>query len=267
MPNHNDSSIGAVIINNHLRINVKPKSRQGKASRGADNEHYIVEQVNNIIKEIGNPDGITLLFKGKKHKNKFKDIVKVEHSGTRTKGRKKADILLINKDNKKYPISLKKDNYEMIESSDTYYKKKARSKLDTLIKSKKVKLKKFKEKTGRRGKYTIYKVSPNFAIRATPQEKKETIFGSDIIREKGIMVVRTFTKNDFNYDGEDNILTITCTGSISKPSQVGNVWFLIRNDVTRNASSEYPQNKDDMPAGIRILAVIDSRVGGNVLKT
>ena len=25
MPNHNDSSIGAVIINNHLRINVKPK--------------------------------------------------------------------------------------------------------------------------------------------------------------------------------------------------------------------------------------------------
>ena len=265
MPNHNDSSIGAVIINN-LRINVKPKSRQGSGSAGVENEHYLVKQINDMIEEIGTPSGISILFKGK-HKKQFDNIVEAKQVGADTKGRKKADIILIDKNKKKYPISLKKDNYDILESSDTYYKKKARRKLDKLIKSGKVKLKTLKEKTGKRGKYTVYKIEPNFAMRATPQEKKDVLFGSDILAGKGCIVIRTFREGDFTYDGEDNRLTITCTDSISEPSQTGTVWFLVRNDSTRNKSSKYPKNKDDMPAGIRILANTESRISRNVLRT
>jgi len=257
--NHSDSSIGAVIINK-MRINAKPKSRQGTGSAGVENEHFCVDQINDMIKEIGNPEGISVQFKqkGSSRRKTYKNIISVKQVGGDTKGRKKADILITNKSGINYPISIKKDGYEMLESADSYYTAKARKKFDKLMKEGKVKLEFLKEKSGRRGKYNVWKVVPNFAIKATPQEKKDVMFGSDIITKKGAIVVRTFRGKDFEYNGKKNLLVINCTEVISNISHTKTVWFLVRNDETRNASSNYPKSKE-IPAGIRVVAYIDGK--------
>ena len=259
MDNHNDSSIGAVLINN-MRINVKPLKRQGSGSAGVENEHFCVDTINDMVKEIGNPEGIRVQFKqqGSSRRKTYKNIVSVKQVGGDTKGRKKADILVTNKSGISYPISIKKDGYEMLESADSYYTGKARKKFDRLMKEGKVELEFLKEKRGRQGKYNVWKVAPNFAIKATPQEKKDVVFGSDIITKKGAVVVRTFRGSDFKYDGKKNLLVINCTEVIYEMSHAKAVWFLVRNDETRNASSRYPKSRE-IPAGIRVIAYIDGK--------
>lgn len=267
IPNHRDSSIGAVIINK-LRINVKPKSRQGAGSAGVENEHFVVNSINDMVKEIGNPTGIRVQFKqdrGNRRKT-YKNIVKAIQVGGDTKGRKKADFVLVNNRGIKYPISLKKDNYDILESADKYYGKKARKRIDKLVKSGKIAIEFFKHGTSSRGKYAIYKVVPNFAVQATPQEKKDVIFGSDILKQKGAVVVRTFRQSDFSYDGEDNLLTIKISHLIAEMSHAGRVWFLVRNDSGRNVTSKYPKDKEDLPAGVRVLANTEDRIGRKVLR-
>lgn len=265
--NHSDSSIGAVIINK-MRINVKPKSKQGSGSAGVENEHFIVNSINDIVKDIGNPDGIRVRFKQDKgsRKKTYKNIVKAIQVGADTKGRKKADIQLINNRGIKYPISLKKDNYDMLESADSYYRAKARKKMNKLVKSGKVEIVFLKKKTGRRGKYDVFQVKPNFAVQANAAEKKDVIFGSDILSGKGAVIVRTFRQTDFSYDGKDNLLTIKSSHVIAEMSHTGRVWFLVRNDSTRNATSTYPRCIDCIPAGTRIIANNESRIGRNVLR-
>ena len=263
---HADSSIGAVIINN-LRINVKPLKRQGAGSAGVENEHFCVSTINNMIAEIGNPDGIRVQFKqtGSSRRKTYKNIVSASSVGTDTKGRKKADILVTNKSGVSYPISLKKDNYDILESADSYYNAKARKKLDKLLKDGKVELEWLKDITGR-GKTHVWKIAPNFAIRATPQEKRDVMFGSDIITGKGAIVVRTFRNSDFEYTGGENLLRINCTEVISEMSHAKTVWFLVRNDSSRNKGSRYPDAVTDLPAGIRVLANTEDRISRNVLR-
>jgi len=264
-PDHRDSSIGAVIINK-MRINVKPLSKQGSSSAGVENETYIVDQINNIIKDVGNPKGIRVQFKKGTRKKTYKNIVKCLRVGADTKGRKKADIALVNKTGKKYPLSLKKDNYDILESADSYYRDKARKKIDKLVKSGKVAIEFFKYKNRASGRYAVYKIVPNFAIRATSKEMRDVIFGSDILRDKGAVLVRTFAASDFSYDGKSNLLTITVSDLIAEMIHAKSVWFLVRNDSGRNVSSKYPDNPNDMPAGIRVLANTEDRIGGNVLR-
>jgi hypothetical protein len=265
--NHSDSSIGAVIINK-MRINVKPKSKQGSGSAGVENEHFIVNSINDMIEDIGNPDGIRIRFNQDKgsRKKTYKNIVKAKQVGADTKGRKKADIQLINNRGIKYPISLKKDNYDMLESADSYFKAKARKTINRLIKQGKVALVFLKKKTGRRGKYDVFQVKPNFAIQANAAEKRDVIFGSDILSGKGAVIVRTFRQTDFSYDGKDNMLNIKSSHVIAEMAHTGRVWFLVRNDSTRNATSTYPRCIDCMPAGTRIIANNESRIGRTILR-
>ena len=264
---HGDSSIGAVIINN-LRINVKPAKRQGTASAGVENEHMCVNSINDIIEEAGEPNGIRVQFKqtGSSRRKTYKNIVKAESVGGDTAGRKKADINLINTAGIKYPVSLKKDNYDILESADSYYSAKARKKLDKLIDNGKVQLDWLKEGSGRGGKYDVWKINPNFAVRATPKEKKDVTFGNDILAGKGAVVVRTFRKSDFDYDGGDNLLRIDCSEVIYEVAHMKQVWFLVRNDSSRNKGSQYPDNPTDLPAGIRVLANTEDRISRNVVR-
>ena len=92
------------------------------------------------------------------------------------------------------------------------------------------------------------------------------MFGSDIITGKGAIVVRTFRNSDFEYTGGENLLRINCTEVISEMSHAKTVWFLVRNDSSRNKGSRYPDAVTDLPAGIRVLANTEDRISRNVLR-
>jgi hypothetical protein len=243
-----ESSIGKVIVENYS-ILAKPANRQGTSSAGVENEVYVVDQINNMIK---NSDGVLdgLIFQAKRKTFKISNVVSADRVGADTANRKKADFI-VNTKNKTIPFSLKKDDAEMWESADSYYGEKAKEKVDKLALEKKIELKKIPNSGD------VMTIDPNVAIKATEQEKKEVIFGSDLLG-KGAVLTRTFTKSDFNMKG--GVLTINVSTIIEDLNDVPDdyePYFLIRNDKTRKSPSLYP--------GLRVLAVYKTRINKNVL--
>lgn len=101
-----------------------------------------------------------------------------------------------------------------------------------------------------------YTITPNFAVRATDEETKNVVFGSDIYGN-GAVITRTFKSDDFQIN--ENILKITCSDIIEDMSDIPDekrVWFLVRNDKTRAG----------VIRGIRVLAVYEKRINPSVLR-
>ena len=244
------SSIGMVHLNN-FSILAKPKNRQGARSAGIENEMIIIKQINEMIEQAHSPIDIVFKIKGKTKTCKYSNITECVEMGRDTSGRKKADIVLVDTNKKKYGISLKKDGAEIWESADRYWGDKAKKYLDRELKKMSIDL----EDMG-----SFYKINPNFAIKATPSEVRDVVFGTDLLNN-GAIVERTFGGKDFQYDGKTNTLTIWSSDLITSPNEVkGNksVWFLVRNDKTRNIRQLYK--------GLRVLAVKESRVNKFVLR-
>lgn len=244
------SSVGMVNLNN-FSIMAKPKNKQGARSAGIENEMIIIKQINDMIKEAHSPIDIVFKIKGKSKTCKYKDIAECVEMGRDTSGRKKADIVLVDTKNRRYGISLKKDGAEIWESADRYWGDKAKKYLDREMKRNNIAL----EDMG-----NFFKINPNFAIKATGAEVRNVVFGSDLLGG-GAVVFRTFSGKDFSYEGSTNTLTILSSAIITEANEVKGdkaVWFLIRNDKTRNIRQLYK--------GLRVLAVKESRVNKNVLR-
>lgn len=238
-----ESSIGRVKISG-FSILAKPASKQGSASAGVENEQIIVDAINRRT-ETG---PINVVFLAKNKKFTVLNCAKASQVGGDTAGRKKADILLIDSKNKKYPISIKKDNAETWESADSYFGPSALKIIKKAIKEKKTKL-------VSQGSY--FKIEPNIAVEATLVEKQAVVFGSDL-KNGGAVITKTFTSSSFS--GDSDSLFVDCSYIITKLSDVKGekgVYFLMRNDKTRKSLKEYP--------GIRILAVYTKRINKNVL--
>lgn len=232
-----------------FRIAVKPLSKQGLSSAGVDNEVNLVQAINYVIKQYGVCD---VVFSDGSVKFLAKNIKEVKRVGEDTSGRKKADLILNDTNNKSFPISLKKDNAEYWESADSYWKSNAEFFLTKMIKEKKVQVQSLPG--------NIVKINPSIGIEATDEEAKDAIFGSDIFG-KGCIVTKTFSGDEFNYDGSKNLLTISVTNVITKLENVPEtkkVWFLIRNDSTRRSIPSFP--------GTRALATYKSRITANVFQ-
>lgn len=248
----NLSSIGHIVIDNTFYITAKPKNRQGTASAGVDNEVMMVQEINDAIKDSDDKT-ITLIFKHGGTTFKLTNVTNAIRAGADTAGRKKSDVNIVSK-GKMIPISLKKDNAENWESADSYWGQIARKYVDAAVEKGDVEL----EKEGK-----VFKINPNLAVKSTKEEKTNVVFGSDILPGKGAVIKRTFTKQDFKFDGKKNELTIMVSEIIRDLSDIegspSDVWFLIRNDKTRLGSPiGYP--------GLRVLAVYASRVNNNVKK-
>ena len=245
------SSIGHLVVEGKFLLTAKPKSRQGSASAGVENEIMLVNEINNAIKDsdIGS---VTVQFKHGGDTFKLSKVTSVVRAGADTAGRKKSDVNIV-ANGKSVPISIKKDNAENWESADSYWGATARQFIDYAIKEKKAKL----NKEG-----NVYKLEPNLAVKANKEEKENVVFGSDILAGKGAVIKKTFSNSDFKYDSKKNILTISVSEIMRDLSDVtgeSDVWFLIRNDKTRLGSQiGYP--------GLRVLAVYQSRVNQNVVK-
>lgn len=242
------SSVGIVKVGQYA-VFAKPASAQGAKSAGIDNEIVVINAINQYVELNGGVLDVT--FKSGSKRFTRKNIAQCIEMGRDTSGRKKADIILVSNRGIQTPISIKKDNAETWESADSYYGPKAKQVLDELWSEGKIKMD--KDASG------IYKLEPNVAVPATSAEKREVVFGSDLERG-GSVITRTFSERDFKFDGKKGELTIEVSSIITQVSDVTgskDVYFLIRNDKTRNTPSLY--------RGIRVLAVYKSRVNPRVL--
>lgn len=241
------SSIGHIQIYPNLIVIVKPKSKQGAMSAGIDNELKFINTVNNFI-EQSEKKSINIIFEGNGKKFICDNVTKVEETGRDTKNKKKADAIL--KGDKDYNISLKKDNAEMWESADRYFKDKALKIIKSLENSGDIKITKNND---------YYIIRPNVGVKATQVEAESVVFGSDI-KDNGAVIIKTFNDSDFKYDDIKQELTVKCSYIIQDlndlPEQK-DVYFLIRNNRTRRSKNFLP--------GLRILAVNKSRINSKVL--
>lgn len=243
-PDKGSSSVGAVVLGIYT-IKARPAAKQGKRSAGLDNEDAMINGIEQFTK--GGP--ITVRITDGKTSYIYEDVIGVEEVGRDTSGRKKADVRLKIKGKKPIPISIKKDNAEMWESADSYYASIAKRIVDREEKKGTISV----EPKGR-----VFYMKPNLAIKADKQEKKNVVFGSDLLG-KGFVVVRTFRSSDFKIVDDGDILEIKVTKIIDKIADVSgdnDIFFLIRNDSSRKGSKIRP--------GLRVLAVSKSRVNKNV---
>jgi hypothetical protein len=234
------SSVGHIEIAPNFIVFVKPKSRQGSGSAGLDNEAKLVNKINEYIQEAGTM--IDVIFKNGSDKFICKEVTSAEEVGRKTLKTEKADVLLIGI--KDYKISIKKDNAINWESADKYWKDNAKELL-----------KEIKDKIEIKKRGDIYSITPNVAKKATTDEAKKVIFGTDIKKGSGCVVTKTFKDSDFKFNEQKNELEIDCSDIIETLSDVEEdkyPYFFIRNDSTRRTEGFYP--------GLRILAVYKKRI-------
>ena len=243
-PSKGSSSIGAVVADK-FTIKARPASKQGKGSAGLGNEDAMINGIEQFTK--GGP--ITVCITDGKKKYEYKNVIGVEEVGRDTTNRKKADVRLKIQGGKKIPISIKKDNAEIWESADSYYSSIAKKVVDR------------EEVRGTivvEEKNRISSMQPNLAIKTTNSEKRDVVFGSDLLN-KGFVVVRSFRGSDFQMSRDGDMLYVYVTQIIDKVSDLNgkdDIFFLIRNDSSRKGSKIRP--------GLRVLAVKGTRINKNV---
>ena len=241
------SSVGGIVFgDNPTKLVVKDSGIQGNKSAGVANEIELASILQSIIDKFGS---VNVTFTDPRHnKISMADCTEIIVSGRESSGHKKADIVL-SSPKRKLPISIKKLNAEAWESADNLFGKKARKIIDSLIKSKDLKLIKLDQT--RKGQ-SVYALSKEIVVEPTSEEALSAIFGSDL-NPKGGIVIQTFKPEHFTQDG--NKVTVQAHAVIAKKEDIPEshlmVW-LLRNDSTRNSPAVgYP--------GIRIMGVTLTR--------
>ena len=250
-----------VLINGTpIQLVVKPSGKQGFKSAGLGNEQAFKAFIQNLVNTYGT---VSIRFVGSNGSNFLcKNVTDCVLTGTQTSNRRKADAVLLTKDGKKIPISLKKNNAEYWESADTYYGARAKKILDALINQNKIELKPINPQSS----IPIMKINRNIAVKANEQETTDVVFGSDILN-RGCVIQHDFERNTTNYTIENKIDEIIIDTPVNCVFKTVNdvlydskhaVYFLIRNDKTR-------ASKTMKIKGIRILATYKKRINPNVL--
>ena len=243
-PNKGSSSIGAVVADK-FTIKARPASKQGKGSAGLGNEDAMI----NGIEQFTKNGPMTVCITDGKKKYEYKNVIGVEEVGRDTTNRKKADVRLKIQGGKKIPISIKKDNAEIWESADSYYSSIAKKVVDR---------EEIRGTIAIEQKGSISYMQPNLGIKTTNSEKRDVVFGSDLLN-KGFVVVKTFRGSDFQMSKDGDMLYVYVTQIIDKISDLkgkDDIFFLIRNDSSRKGSKIRP--------GLRVLAVKGTRINKNV---
>lgn len=248
IPKPTYSSIGYIDYDN-FNIIVKPLKRQGIKSSGIENEHMFIDMIETMLHMNDTLTPLTIKFIG--HNKNFevkdvveiKDVISINRVGAFTANRKKADVLLKTKSGRQIPISIKRDDSEHWESVDRYWSHEAKKYIDAQIKEKNIKLTKEED---------YYKIYPSIAILATTQESNDIIFGADISPD-GAVIIKTFSSDDFKI--ENNVVKVYVTYVIRSLEDLPDskeVYFMIRNDKSRNTTGFYP--------GLRVTAVTKNRI-------
>jgi hypothetical protein len=201
-PNIKGSSIGGIKYKG-AKFLIKPTGVQGRASAGTENEDILVNELKKYLEN--GPKNIVFIGSNKNYSTSdIKDILDV---GYDTASGKKADVVLIG--DKKYPISIKKDNAGFWESSDSRYKDVV-NKLSEKIKNgdfaPKLVFKPFIDKLGniKEGINTMYNEETNTKISGVivtdlpSKDEDSIIFGSD----DAVVIYKTYSPKDFSEEGD-----------------------------------------------------------------
>jgi hypothetical protein len=247
-PDPSVSSIGSIAFQNSpVKLLIKDLGIQGDKSAGVANEVELAGILQSVIDKYGSAHVTFIDPKGKSLT--INNCNKVDIAGRDSKGRKKADVVLVSP-SRNLPISIKKLNAEAWESADNLFGQKARDIIEKLVNDKLVKLNRIgtHAATGE----PIVELSKEIVIEPTEEEALNAIFGSDLNPEGGI-VIQTFRPEHFVQDG--NKVKVECHAVITNKDEIPEshlmVW-LLRNDKNRNSQALGIR-------GIRIMAVTLTR--------
>ena len=239
------SSVGMVRIGT-FAIGAAPKSKQGKASAGIQNEYTLINMVNTAL-----ADGpLNLVFQAKGKNFTVPMAVRAEAVGGDTKDRKKSDVNIVDADGNKFPLSLKKDKAEMWESADSYWGEQMKTIVQREQKAGTVKVEPHPKVR------SVFTLTPNLAVKANSKELINVVFGTDIL-PNGCVLEKTFN-GKYSIDADTESVIIDVTKIITSPRELKGdyeVYFLMRNDSSRKGSK--------VP-GLRVLAVKKTRINKNV---
>ena len=243
-----------LIKDTNIQLVVKPQGRSGVKSAGLESEQAFVNAINKICNDNSRKEGVNIRFIGSNGITfECKGVTKATSTGLDTSNRKKADAILHG--DREYPISLKKRNAEYWESADSYAGELARKLIDKAVEEGKTQLVPV-------GSSQALKLTKELVYKATKAQTRQVVFGSDLLG-KGCVIQETFS-GTMNYTvTEDDWIEIKVSKIFKKISDVENdpthaVWFLIRNDRTRNP-------KTIGYRGLRVLAAYASRTKGKTV--
>ncbi|QFR56598.1 hypothetical protein CPT_Mendera_049 [Stenotrophomonas phage Mendera] len=244
-PNPDSYSTAGSTDYGFFKLYAKPDKGAGAKAAGIDNEDLLVKALNRYTTDYKK---ITVTFEALNVKINVANVKFARHSGADTKGRKKADVVLETSSGE-VPISVKKDKAEMWESADSYWSANTGMVINHLLKKGEITMEPNKN---------VYKIKPSVAIEATSEEKRDVVFGSDLLG-KGFVAQKSYSESDFSFNLKAKELKINCTHLIQSEEDVHgdhDVWFLIRPDATRRSVKEWP--------GVRTLAVYQTRLTSGV---
>jgi hypothetical protein len=248
------SSIGFVDIpNNPIKVLVKDTKKQGTKRAGVANEHQLVALIQEQIQAYGKVDVFFQDDRGRRLE--VPDVINIVASGTDTKDRKKADVVL-HSALSKVPVSIKQENAEVWESADTLFGARARQIIDKLKKDGLVNLNQINQIQVKGQLLPVYKLDKEIVVQPTSQDAMQAVFGSDLNPEGGI-IVQDFQPHHFvQYD--DTII-IDCYAVIKTQEDIPEshlMYFLIKNMPGRASLGYY---------GLGTQAVTMSRAFGKHL--
>lgn len=232
------STIGHTFINDSSTIIlVKDAKNQGTARAGVKNEHELVRLIKDQITKYGS---VNVTFQDDQGRTlSIENATSVSPSGTDTKDRKKADVVLGSTEGGTIPVSIKQLNAEMWESADTLFGQRARVILDKLIASGTVELQKGEGRKTRKGIVPTYHISKEIVVEPTEDDAQAAVFGSDINPNGGIIIQDFETKH---FVQQDNNITIECYAVIKSKEDIPEshlMYFLIKNFPGRAALGYY----------------------------
>lgn len=238
-----------LVEDSNVQFVVKPERSLLKPPAGIANENAFITGINRICQVAQNPDGINIRFIGSNGvKFECRGVKQALGVGLDISNHKKADVLLLG--DKDYPISLKQRNAQYWESADSYAGNTARKIINKAVKNGQVQLIPI-------GTDDTVKLSKELAYKANKSQVRQVVFGTDILGD-GCVIHETFTR-DIKYTvSKSGWIEIKVLKVFKKVADVENdsthaVWFLIRNDKTRNSRTIGYH-------GLRVLATYGSRI-------
>jgi hypothetical protein len=206
---------------------------------GVANEKFLVDML--LAHMATTP--VTIAFMAGRKEFVVKNVLGVQSAGTDTAGAKKSDVNLLVK-NGHVPLSLKQEDAGGWESADKLFREAGTTLIDALIKSNEVVVQQ-RHATGA-GDVFLNRV---VAMESTVSEQKATVFGSDIQKLHGAVIVKTFRNNDVKYNFSKNRIEVTVADIYQTlndiPATKKPIW-VIRNAGKRKSLPKYPGLRTEM---------------------
>lgn len=216
-------------------------TQMGVYASGLRNEHKLVD----AIQQICGP--FTVKFISETKTVEYKNIIEVSHAGRTLRDGSKSDIILhsITDD---YRISIKQDNSMTWESADRMYNSMLVDIVNECIVNGDVCLEEYEG---------VHRLNKPIIVNMSESNKIKAVFGNDIL-EHGIVVFRTFQKEDFVYDKTTHTINVTVSDIYNNINDINvtihEPYLMIRNDKTRVYSPI---------TGLRLVSVAKNRICGN----